>query len=120
MDREKMRVMFAAIMPKVVITLMMLMATVVIMVIMMINDYSEDYDDLARGQLGSSTWTSCSESLIRTETDPSTSRFITATTTIIIIIIICIIIVVIVFMIIKEFMIATDMSSCGDPAEKLR
>ena len=57
--------------------------------------------------------------MIKTETDPLTSRFITATTTIIIIII-CIIIVVIVFMIIKEFMIATDMSSCGDPAEKLR
>ena len=76
MDREKMRVMFAAIMPKVKITFMMLM--VVIMVIWMINDYVDDYDTLVRGQLESSTWTSCSGSLIRTETDPLTSRFVTA------------------------------------------
>lgn len=73
----------------------------------MIIDDDDNDDDLARGQLGSSTWTSCSESLIRTETDPLTSRFTTID-------------IMVIILIIKEFMIATDMSSCGDPAEKLR
>ena len=34
-----------------------------------------NYDDDSRGWLGSNTWTSCSGSLIRMETDPLTSRF---------------------------------------------
>ena len=91
---------------EMVVIVMMLVSTLII----------GDYDEFVRGQLGSSTWTNCSGFLTRTETDPSTSRFITIITTNIVIIIFISILI----MIIKEFMIATDMSSCGDPAEKLR
>ena len=57
---------------EMVVIVMMLVSTLII----------GDYDEFVRGQLGSSTWTSCSGFLTRTETDPLTSRFITNITTI--------------------------------------